>query len=349
MLGLSFFVASCGGGLPQNESKIKNYVKPEKLASRYGDGRHVIRNLSFPITDSSLAYQTPLPGLGPILGGITRFVGDIFAANTSMGKLHMTYTQPLPELPEELSSVRLKRFFFYMKPQKNTNRWRDWFSRIFLGKGHVTFDFLDKLAVQMKAVTLEDPDSYDPILVTKDYDRNVVKDLMNVFNRFHHPRGDVIDTEKAKNILLLRYHDREKHLDTASDKYGQIHIMETTMPGQLKHFLLDHPNMQGFFKRIMILDNSLLVELIKDPVADQNFKQVMDEDAHAIDNLKVTYIDTCTPRSCLEVRVPDVNLIPIAKKGNAINLEAVIHAGKVPESFNLKGFVEFEVKVDSPI
>lgn len=347
MLGFTFLLVGCGARLPQTVSKIKNEVKAEKLALRYGDGKHVIRDLTFPISDSSLAYETPLPGLGPILGGITRFVGDIFAANTSMGKLTMSYTQPLPEIPESLASVRLKRFFFYMKPEKNTNRWRDWFSRIFLGKGHVTFDFLDKLAVQMKAVDIENPDTYVPVLLTKDYDRYEMADLMRVFNRFHHPRGDVIDTERAKEILLLRYHDREKHLDTTLDEYGQIHIMETTLPDETKHFLMDHPDMQGYFKRILILDNSLLVELIKDPVAEENFKLVMEDVAEEIDRLKVTYIDTCTPRSCLELRVPDVNLIPIAKKGNALQLEAVIHAGKVPESFKLKGFVEFEVKVDT--
>ena len=75
---------------------------------------------------------------------------------------------------------------------------------------------------------------------------------------------------------------------------------------------------------------------------------MLSEEAEELENLKVTYIDTCTPRSCLELKVPDINLVPIANKGNGLKLDAVIHAGKVPESFKLKGFVEFEVKVKTP-
>lgn len=340
---LAFLTAGCG-----QKSTIKNDVRPQRLAEAYGDGRHVIKDLTFPLSDSSLAFQTPLPGLGPIAGGILKLVGNIFARNTNMGKVQMEYTQTLPEIPSDiLSSVRLKRFFFYMKPLQGKRRIRDWFTRIFMGKDNVTFDFLDKLAVRMSSTHLEDPEHYIPTLITKDYDKNEVSTLMQIFSKDY--KNSVIDTEKAKEIVLLKYNRKTKINDTRRNDFGEIHIMETKHPIETKHFLMDHPNMKGFFKRILILENSLLIELVKDPVANESFKEVLSDVADEVERLGVTFIDTCTSDSCLELTVPDVNLIPIALKGNSLKLEAIIHAGKVPESFNLKGFVEFEVKVDSPI
>lgn len=340
-VGLAILLTGCG-----QKSTIKNAVEPKSLASAYGDGEHVIRNLTFPLSDSALAFKTPLPGIGPIAGGILKFVGNVFAANTNMGKLQMSYTQPMPELPEELTSVRLKRFFFYMKPENQERRFRNWFAVVFMGKGHVTFDFLDKLAVRMEPVVIEDPITYVPSLETKDYDKEEMKTLMEIFNPNYRP--DVIDPERAESLVLLRYFDKQKFSDTNLSKYGQIYIMETDEPQKTKFFLKDLPKLNGYLKKILILDKSLLIELEKDPIAEETFKEVLSEEAENFEDLKVTFIDSCTPRSCLELKVPDINLVPIAKKRNGLKLDAVIHAGKVPESFKLKGFVEFEVKVKTP-
>jgi hypothetical protein len=344
MVSLCFLSFGCG-----QKSTIKNAVEPERLADAYGDGKHVIKSLTFPLTDSSLAYKTPLPGLGPIAGGLLKFVGDIFAKNTNMGKMQMSYTQPIPVIPTEvINSIRLKRFFFYMKPPKEGRRIRDWFTRVVLGHGHVTFDFLDKFAVRMASTHVEDPEHYVPILLNRDYDRREASSLMEVFNSNF--KFNVIDNEKAKDIVLLKYDDSTKSRDTRSDSYGEIHILETTEdPRDIKYFLMDQVTLKGLYKRILILDKSILVEMIKDPVAEETFKKVLSDNAQLIEDLGVNFIDTCTPRSCLELAVPDVNLIPIANKGNALKLDAIIHAAKVPESFNLKGFVEFEIKLDSPI
>lgn len=341
-LGMSFILLACG-----QKSVIKNTVKAQTLASAYGDGRHIIRNLTFPLSDSALAYSTPLPGIGPIVGGILKFVGNVFAANTNMGKLQMTYTQPIPELPEELSSVRLKRVFFYMKPQGSRKRFKDLFSRIIMGKGHVTFDFLDKLAVKFGAIEIENQSDYTPTFETKDYDKIEMKELMEIFSPYYQPT--VIDPERAKELVLLRFSESARERDTTLSKYGKIFILETPHAQETKHFFMDDPRFDDLLKRILILDDSILIELQKDSLAEENFKVLLSDVAEELDEkFKVSFIDTCTEDSCLELKVPDVNLIPIATKGNALKLDAVIHAGKVPESFKLKGFVEFEVKVKTP-
>jgi hypothetical protein len=344
LLILAISLAGCG-----QKSTIKNAVKSQRLAEAYGDGKYIIKDLTFPLDDSAMAYETPLPGLAPIVGGIMKIVGDVFAKNTDMGKLQMNYIQPIPEIPTDiLKSVRLKRVFFYMKPKKTKRRIRDWFSRLILGHGHVTFDFLGKFAIRAATTHLNDPDNYVSTIVTKEYDKNEVSSLMEVFSPNY--RGPVVDTENAKEVVLFKYSNKTKAQDTRNKTFGQIHVLETSGdPKVIKYFLMEQPNFSHLYKRILIFEQSILVELKKDPLAEEAFRKVMADSADDIEALGVNYVDTCDARSCLELNLADVNLIPIAVKGNALKLDGVIHANNVPESFNLKGFVEFEVKLDSPI
>lgn len=364
LLTLALLVLNTGCG---QKSTIKNAVPSQRIADAYGDGKNVIRYPTFPLSDSALAYSTPLPGFAPIAGGILKFVGNIFAANTNMGRMAYSYTQPitpyLSEIPEELESVRLKRFMFYMKPS-GKQRFRDILSRFFLGKGHVTFDFLDKLVVNVETVSVDDPDNYIPTLIEKDYTNKEFGRLLEIFEKWYRP-AEVVDLEKAKSAVILRYHSKVKNKDTNLNDYGNIHYIEVNpeIPAGLpeskilelkerataatKHFLMDQPKMKGIYERILLLENSLLIELKKDLVADETFKSIISESAEELERLGVNFIDTCTPKSCLELKVPDINLVPIARKGNSLKFDAVIFADRVPESFKLKGFVEFEVKVNT--
>lgn len=348
ILTCALFLVGCG-----EKSTITNNVKAEKLACVYGDCKHIIQNVTFPLDDSALAFKTPLPGLGPIAGGIVKFVGDIFAKRTKMGKLQLSYTQPLPPIPEELHSVRLKRFFFYMRPVKQRKlTFRetvdDWFNRYVLGRGHTTFAFLDKMAVRLSSSTLSDSGNYLPAIKNEFAEDTTMKELMRVFTDAY--RRQVIDPEVAQDIILLKYHKKFREKDTSNKLYGTIHYIETTgEAAKLKKFLLKQEVFRGHFKKILLLEKSLLVELENDPVSDEIFKNLMIDKADEMDKLGVTFIDTCTQSSCLEVNVPNVNLIPIATKGNALKLDAIIHADDVPESFKLKGFVEFEARIESVI
>lgn len=348
ILALSVLSAGCG-----KKSTIKNSVEAEKLSCAYGDCNYIIKNVTFPLDDSALAFETPLPGLGPIAGGIIKFVGDIFAKNTDMGKVQVSYTQPIPDIPQELHSVRLKRFFFYMKPTKKMRQTlrgtvTDWFNRYILGKGHTTFAFLDKFAIRLSTTSVEDPDHYTPIFVNKIDSKEAEQALLDAFKGKGLPK--VVDPEVATDLILLKYNRKQKVNDTNFKDYGKIHYLETTeSAAALKRYLLRQESFKGHHVRILILEKSLLIELTKDPLSDEIFRNLMMEKADEMASLGVNFIDTCTQNSCLEVNVPAVNIVPIARKGNSLKLDAMIHAADVPESFKLKGFVEFETKIKSDI
>jgi len=342
-------LGSCG-----QKSEIKNDVTAEKLSCAYGDCKHIIQNVTFALDNSSMAFNTPLPGLGPIAGGLIKFVGDIFAKNTKKGRYEFSYVQPLPELPEILNSVKVKRLFFYMKPKKasgldikRAGSVETWIRRYLLGEGKTSFDFVGKFGMKFSSEKIKSPESYDPIFTEgKGDDRS---ELLEIFKS--KPRSRVIDTEVAKDLVLVKYQSSTREEDTSEEKYGRIHYLETTKnPIILKEFFRTMPEFQGQYKRILLLSDGIIVELKKDPVANEIFKFIMEKNADELDReLGLNFVDTCTIRSCLELSLPDVNLMPIAKKGNAIKLDALLQANIVPDSFKLKGYVEFEVKIESDI
>jgi hypothetical protein len=349
LVALLLLSVACG-----KKSTIKSHVNAEKLACSYGDCQHIIHNVTFPLDNSMLAFENPLPGLGPIAGGIVKFVGDIFAKNTNMGRMEMQYVQPLPEIPEVVKSVRLKRFFFYMKPvsKKKTSlrrQFTDLISRYVLGKGHTTFKFLDKLAVRLSAVDVADEKNYVPTFMDKLDSKEAAESLDSIFKNWR--PNQIVDTEVADDVILLKYLKKTKRQDTSNKNYGQIHYLETTAnPKALRDYFASQPDLKPFLKRVLLFENSVLIELKKDPVSNVTFQSFMERHADEIDEkYQVNFIDTCNENSCLEINVPDVNLVPIALKGNSLKLESILEADNVPESFKLKGFVEFELKVESPI
>jgi len=268
LVALLLISVACG-----KKSTIKNSVKAEKLACSYGDCEHIIHTVTFPLDNPELAFTTPLPGLGPIAGGLLKFVGDIFAKNTDMGRLEMTYIQPIPgSIPEDVKSVRLKRFFFYMKPvnKKNTSlrgQVVDLFSRYILGQGHTTFKFLDKLAVRLSTTKVENIDKYVPTLVSKLESPDVIETLDSVFKKSFNP-DRIVDTELAKDVILLKYHKKTKSKDMTNKLYGQIHYLETTGSAKdLRDYFLAQEELKPYYKRVMLFGSSILIELKKDPIS----------------------------------------------------------------------------------
>jgi hypothetical protein len=94
-----------------------------------------------------------------------------------------------------------------------------------------------------------------------------------------------------------------------------------------------------------MLNQTLVVELKKDPVIEEAFRVSMSEEAEMIEKFNIDLIEECTEQTCLDLELPDVNLLPLITQGNALKVDAYINSKKAPESFQLEGFMEFEVKL----
>ncbi len=341
LVGLLLILYGCG-----ESSVIKNDVKAVKTSEAYGDGKFTIIPMVIPISDEMISsYDSPLAKVGFVIGGFARLFMDL-GASMGLGKMQLSLVQPIPEIPSDhLKEIRIKRLFFYIEPTAG-KRDRAWYQRYLLGRDDVDFKFLDKIAVKLSTQKiLDNKGGWVPTVETKSVKRKDSSPLQELFEKRDFDYGQVVDADKAREIILLKYDRTESDLYLRNDKFGTIYIINTTKPVKARKFLSEHPILKDYFKRVHILNKSILVELEKDPVAEEGFKHVMSQYAAELEELGISLIEPCNKKTCMEFGLADVNLLPLIMKNNGIKLDAFIDAGKVPESFKLKGFIEFEVKL----
>jgi hypothetical protein len=290
--------------------------------------------------DSSLAFKSPISGLAPIAGGIIKFLGDVLTANTKHGNITMSYVAPIPAIPEELTSLKLKKVFFYMEPQRNHQRNAEWLSRVIMGRDDVNFDFLDRFGFKLSSSENHNFQNVESELIINNINNEDFKfhldDFFSVF------KND--ESKKAIHAVILNYQAKKNKMDNTHNLH-RTYFIKTSKPHQTKHFFMDHPLFKDVFNRILILDDSSFLELSDDSSSEKKFISAISELSTELYELGVQFIDQCMAPFCLDLNVPDVNLISIAKAGDAIKLDAIIQANKIPESFKLKGFIEFEVRI----
>lgn len=340
---MASFLVSCG-----QKSVIKQHVEAQRFAEAYGDGKYLSRPFILPIADLD-DFKSPMPELGVVFGGLTKMFMNM-GAGLGMGQIRMTMEQPMPDIyPEYLKDIRITRVFFYIEPKEKEKRKYGVLSKLFEGKSNVDFDFLDKIAIKIKPMTFDHVDSYLPVSKMVDLDNKTKKGFLDIFKKKDDTvYADFLDTELEKEPVILKYDQSKKETYIKNGKFGQTFMMSTNSPAELKEFLLKHKKMKGFFSKIHVLKDIVLVQLNKDPVLQEKFLNVTQEDGAELDMMGVTQIDECNPDICLDLNVRNVNLMPILLKSNGIMIDGFINARKVPASFQLKGFIEFEAKIQTP-
>jgi hypothetical protein len=274
-----------------------------------------------------------------------------FGTQVGFGKYLINMVQPLPEIPNDyIKEVRIKRVFFYIEPQGDRNRKVNMWQRYIGGRDNINFRFLNKLVIEAGHKQLEKKMGATPDFTPLVSDAEEVKGKTSLLHTvFEEMAGEAINPElnpeKIDNFILVKYSKDNRTSSLNNFSNGQMHIIKTKSPAQLKRFLLEHPHLKDHFKRIHILKSSILVELVKDPIIEEGFKTVYAESSEELEKFEAIP-ELCDIRTCLDFTLPDVNLIPLLMKGNALNVNAYIDADRVPDSFQLKGFLEFEVKLN---
>ncbi len=269
--------------------------------------------------------------MNPLFRG---FVGSIMNLGASMGagKTRLTLTQPIPEIPDGyLASIKITRIFFFIEGDTKKEN----------------FDFLRKLAVKVSATTIEkDHPSWEPLVETDSFDDNELSYFSSLFPR----KRDRNAQEWEKNspgLLLIKYDEKFKDDSLKGNEIGAINIIQTEKPNATRKYLEEQ--YKGYFTRIHTLSKSILIEFKKDAVAEEMFKTRLYADPLKMEELKIDEINPCNDNVCMDLKVPDTNLIPMLKKGNALKIDAFIDPKHTPKSFQLKGFLEFELKIKAKI
>jgi hypothetical protein len=349
-------VIFCGKNLVcDTTSTIDVKVKAQRLAEAYGDGQYIHQNFFLPLTDRNIdAIPSIVPNAGPILSGIARTFMNIGAGGFGLGKMPVRLTQPVPQISKEyVKDIRLKRVFFYIEPHAHQERTHNWVYNFVHGKTNVDFDFLRKIAISVSSNHIPNLKDYYPVFdkapkedqATMDRFENYFKKQVSLFPAYVNP-------DKAKDILILKY-DRANRKDyLKNNEYGDMflaHVNDATAAVDTQEFLKSHPKLKNAFVNINLLNSTLMIELRKDPIISEIFQKVISEESTRLDELGVNQLEACTYKTCMDLRVPDVSLLDVATRDNSIQLDAFIDADRVPEGFQLKGFIEFATTIDSPI
>ncbi|HXH32276.1 MAG TPA: hypothetical protein VNJ01_15860 [Bacteriovoracaceae bacterium] len=331
-------IPGCG-----KKSVITNAIKAETTAEAYGDGTHTVMHWVLPLSDQTItSFDSPLKKISFIASGFAKMFMNV-GASMGLGKMQLTLVQPIPDLPSEyLKEIRIKRLFFYIEPKEGPRK-QPWYKRIFSGRDDVNFDFLARIAVKLSSQKLENDGSWTPLLAQQEISNKEYDFLKSLFDsRYVEPRA-----ESARELILMKYYeeDKEKFLKRPSGKIFILSVDNPKKAGQSRIFFVDHPKLKGSFKSIHLLNKSLIIELRDDRQVEENFQAVLSEEAEAIERIGVKIIEPCEEKTCLDFNVPKMNLMPVMKRANGIRLDAYLEADKVPDSFQLKGFIEFETKL----
>jgi hypothetical protein len=354
---LIFNLVSCG-----QKSVVKTDVKPQTFAetssstaptdlSHKKDG---LLRRSFPLPITTDPVASPVPDFGFFFGGIAKFIANL-GAKLGAGKTEMYFHQPTPELPDVVKEVRLKRVFFYIEPKANASRRTHWFNRFFRGKGDVDFNFMKKLVLRVKPEVADmrnvclvpDQGKFQPQFPCKDPEltSSDTEKYLSAFNEI--APTEEPDLGQLEEFVILKYNGNEKQKHMMNDQRGSMYMFRTKRPGETYHFINTKSGYNGLIENMVSLDNVILVELKKDAVKKEQFEAQLARDAEFIDStLQVEQIEECNPSICLDVKVEEANLLPFLKRLNSNRIEAFIDARKVPETFQLKGFIEFELGFD---
>jgi hypothetical protein len=346
--------SACG-----QKSQVTPNVKPKKTAEAYGDGEHIYRTVVMPLSDNLIEdYESPIEKINFIAGGFARMFMDL-GAGIGFGRAQLTMFQPVPEIPKDfIRGASLKRVFFYIEPTSGKRR-KNLLQRVFRGKTDVDYNFLNRLAVKISTHQVENVRTWVPHFETRSIRGSEYTPLQSIFEREEvHP--PVKDPEALEELVIVKYSKKSREKFLRNNEFGSIFIMDTKEPIKIKRHLEKHPKLKSYIKRIHVLlgkaprpsevlkakpvPGTLLVELHKDPVADEGFKVIISEEAEDLQNIGVKLVEQCTLNTCLDFQLPDTDILPLMTKSNAVKIDAFMDARKVPESFQLKGFIEFEVK-----
>lgn len=327
------------------ESTIKNAVKATSTASAYGDGEYTIVPLVVPLGDKELGeFNSSVSKIGFIAGGFAKMFMNI-GASLGAGKMRLSLTQKLPEIPDEyLKSIRIKRVFFYIEPTKDSLRKVPWYERFFTGRSDVNFQFVDRLGVRIATREIENDKNWEPIFETVLLDKIEFAPLEKILEQKSLNLTSE-STDYGKELSILRYDNENpsKHLYT--ENLPRMFIINSSNPAKVRKFLNQKEEFKNLIKSSHIMNDSLFVEIKNIKNYENQFEDLLVKHHISLKENGFNFLELCQMETCLDFKVTDLNLMELLEDSRGLQLDAYIDAYKYPDSFKLKGFVEFELKL----
>ncbi len=359
LLLVTSMLVSCG-----EKSKVDPLFPATRLSQTedYGNGEHAVFTIKMPLSDKSIdTYDSPIdPNTGlsrvPLLGDALRFMTQALfnlGAEFGLGKSNITINQPIPDLNSPyLKSISVKRVFFHIdntieedaRPRSVIARVFNSIRGIIRGQTALDFSFIRELNVLLKMEKTDvEPIDFVPEIITEDDNRR----------RPTAPQHGSIEIGAVggpRMIELLNYKRSKRSEILRNNERGAMFVVYTEKPVQVRAFLRKDKDMAAMIKEMVIVNKTLVVELTGQQQVAEAFFELMRRYEDEMAESGITKIDSCNEDICMDVKVNEQNMMPLLLQGNKLRIETNIDSSRVPpKSFQLKGFIEFEVKLDVPI
>lgn len=339
------------------------------LKDSHGDGKHTILTIKLPLSDNSIdSYDSPIdPITGvariPFLGDMLRLVTQAtfnFGAGIGFGKTHLTIKQPVPNLDTPyINSISIKRVFFHIDQTKaDPNPRVNFFYRlrnIIRGSTALNFNFIREMKINMKITKEGEPVDYIPEIL-------------------ENTRLSPIASDSKDIIEFLRYNRRSRQEVLNEKTATHTLVVYSPFPSRVRSFIKRSSILSKYVKNMDVVNKSLFIELkqeyevpdsqkiepsqfqelfgVETPFESKvkEFTFLFEKESAGMAQVEVTKMIPCSSLTCMDVKVNNQNLLPLLLQGDRLNIETLIDASRVPpRSFMLKGYIEFEVKLDLPL
>ena len=362
LIVISFF-----GCAPKSE--VTPLFPAISLKESHGDGKYAVFTVKLPLSDNSIdTYDSPIdPTTGvsriPLLGDMLRFVTQAtfnFGAEIGFGKTYLTIKQPLPDLDSPyINSISVKRVFFHIDQKKidpdvRLSRW-DKIRNLIRGTTKLNFNFIRQMRLNMRVSKEGKPTDYIPEIIEDTPLTPIARgatDIIEFLRYDRNSRSTVLNEATATNTVVIY----------------------SPQPIKLRRFIRQNPTLSAYVKNMEVINKSLFVELKQDFEQDaseridpvmyeelfgretpfkskvKEFTALFEKESEGNEQVEVLKIVPCHSSTCMDIKVNNQNLLPLIKQGNRLNIETMIDASRVPpRSFQLKGYIEFEIKLDVPL
>lgn len=353
---LLLVLSACG-----EKSKVHPLFPGTPLRVTNGNGEYAVFSIKMPLSDKSIdTYESPIdPNSGlsriPLLGDALRFMTQALfnlGAEFGLGKSNITINQPIPDLNSPyLNSISVKRVFFHIdntieedpRPRNILIRVLNSLRGVIRGETQLDFSFIRELNVLLKMERTDvEPVDYIPEIITENVD--------NVPARPRHDSIEIGAIGGPRKIELLNYKRKNRQEILRNNERGAMFVVYTEKPVQVRAFLRKDKDLAALIKEIVIVNKTLVIELTGQQSVSEAFFELMRNYEEEMAQSGITKIDTCNEDICMDVKVNEQNMMPLLLQGNKLRIETNIDSSRVPpKSFQLKGFIEFEVKLDIPL
>lgn len=344
------FFSGCG-----KKSKVSPLFSAIPLRQSHGDGKLAVFTVKLPLSERSLdPVDSPIdPTTGaarvPLLGDVLLFITQAtFNVGTEFGLGNQTLVlkQPLPALEQgALNSISIKRVFFHIDQvealQASHRRGILWaldeVRGFIFNSRQLDFSFIKDLRIHMGIGKTQAP-------ITS-YEGHRVKDTAELAALAAEDRSG------PPKLDILRYSKKGRAQYLLNRTRGKMFVMYSEDPVDTQTLLQKDPFYKEVIKETVIVNKTLVVELLDNSrLITEKFYSLMERIEGRGADLKISKIEACSESICLDVKVNQTNLMPLLVRGNELRIETQMNIGKVPpKSFQLKGFIEFEIKLDLKI